>query len=133
MEDIILGGVSLTELKAIKAKVTPEAAKFVSKAVDEAKELVNQALQAESQEDVDRLCAEAADKFEAADMVSGITGVSFHIPYYEDWGYDETPLTGQLEDAGDFFDVYGNGPVARLFGLLEDMQSKSRDWHSSRC
>jgi hypothetical protein len=132
MQEITIGGYTIEELKAIKAKVQPDAVKFVSQQIDAATALVNQLLEAEG-DDIERLAKEATDVLESAQLVSGLANVEFSLPYNEEYYSGDGVLTSLLDDAENIGSVYGDDAVGQLFSLLEDMESQSRDWHSSRC
>lgn len=136
MEDIIINGVSINDLKEKRKQIQPGSAELISNNIDKVKQLVSQIIEAESWEQVEELSKQAYELLDTAKIVSDISGVAFDLPYYEEYGrydYNET-LSGMLEDGdNENVDVYDGGYLGELFDLLGGMEIQCRDWYSSRC
>lgn len=143
MEDIVINGVSINGLKAQKAAIQQGAAKIISDSIDAGSAIVEKLLKAESKGEADTLAAEALHHFEVAEVVAGVSGVTFEIPYYEEYGrydYNEC-LSSRIAQEDDdvepnkFLDFsYGDGSkLQKLCSLLNNMESDSRGWNSSVC
>ena len=142
MSDIILNGVSIAELKKQKELIQKDAAEFIAKHIEEATELIKSIVDSEedglSDEQIQTAAARAKDILENVQVVSGVSGVAFYLPYYEEWGYaDERPYTSrpytsQLDDTG-LVSYRNHDDVYALHSLLESMEYDSKNWHSSQC
>lgn len=144
MEDIIINGISVNTLKAQKAAIRQGATQVVSDSIEKGKAVVEKLLVAESKEEADTLAAEALSLFETAEVVSGVSGVTFLLPYCEEYGqYDyEDVLSNRIsqEDLEEEYQnpnldfKYSDGSVLyKLYTLLVNMESDSLGWNSSRC
>lgn len=138
-KDIILAGVSINDLKAKKEAIRQEASKFISDAIEQVTVLVKQIVNTTVPKEIHALAEEAYGILENADVVAGVSGVSFLLPYYEEYGgygSDEI-LSAIIEETDndavqDVSDERGTG-LYKLYNLLGGMEAQSRDWHSSRC
>ena len=128
--EIILGGVKLSEVKALKEAMQKDAVKFVADGVEEGTKLVAKILEAENSCEVQSLVDKATEIFENVQLVASVTGVLYDIPYYEEYGYDsDEVMSMQLENVSDEWNV----DFRKLFKTLEHMESNCRDWYSSTC
>lgn len=136
-QDIIIGGVSINELKRQRDAMQKDANKFVAESITSAQALVKQILEADADTDpslIDGWATEANELLKNAALVSGVTGVTYYLDYYEGYGGCDDVLSQELENSeNENVDPYGNGPVGALFDTLSDMEGTSRDWHSSTC
>lgn len=143
MEDIVIAGISINQLKEQKKAIQQGAAKVIADAIEQGTATVEKLLQAESKEEADTLAAEALALFETAEVVAGVSGVTFEIPYYEEYGryeYNECLSTRLAQEDDDqepnpYIDFrYGDGSkLQKLCSLLGNMESDSRGWNSSVC
>lgn len=138
MSEIIIGGVSIHTLKAQRDAMRKDAVKFVSDNIDGAKALIEELLEltVEEYDKVDSLASQANELLEAAKLVSDVTGVTYFLPYSEEWGDNGDVFTRRLEEADEGalskdWDEYPQ--LVSLFSTLENMESESSDWHTSRC
>lgn len=136
--DILLNGVSIAELKKQKALIQKDASAFIADGIKEATNIIRGIVEdAEGEEEVDPAVTEkyakmAIEILDNVALVSGVSGVTYELPYSEDGYYNETPLTIALENAG--LEAYGDVQfINDLHNTLEDMEYNSRNWHSSRC
>jgi hypothetical protein len=53
--------------------------------------------------------------------------------YSEDWGDNGDVWSNLLEEAGVENEYDSTTSLGKLFGILEDMEYQSRNWHSSSC
>jgi hypothetical protein len=133
-QDIVIGGVSIQELKKQRDAMKQEASVFVSDNVAAGVALVEEILEGNENTNFQQLAEEALKKLDAANLVSAVCDVEFYLDYYEEWG-DGNPLTHRLksQDNGNIPSVYGNDALGKLFDLLGDMEFKSKGWHQSTC
>jgi hypothetical protein len=145
MQEIIIDGVNLNELKAKHdalqkemsdacGKIRQGASKFIAENISAARKVLDEMLELDSEEDVDKidnLAQNAHDILSATSFVSDVSGVPFEIPYYDrqaEYYPDSTPYSNQLEDAG-----FDTDRTNKLYFLLESMESEVSDWNASYC
>jgi single-stranded DNA-specific DHH superfamily exonuclease len=144
MEDIILNGVSINELKAVKQKIQKDANAFVSDNIEAAQALVREIVKAfeESDDNVNfdyhAMAHKAVEKLENARLVAGVADVQYVLPYSEEYGgYDSGEIiSNRVEDMLSELDISYNSdfdPLSRLYAIAESMESDSRAWNSSSC
>lgn len=135
-DGIFINGVSISALKAQRESLKQGASKFVSDAIEKVKQLVNEILESENVGEVEAKADEAFELLDNAKIVSGVTGVLYSLPYYEECGqyeYSET-LSGMLEDNdNEAVKLEYGSSVYKLYDLLGGMEINCRDWYSSRC
>lgn len=131
MEQMLIGGYTLDELKKIQSSVKKDASKIISDSIKAATDAMDEMLSLDEVEDIDKissLAKEADQQLELARTVSSISDVTYYLPYSSD--YDSDGYYYKIENdnfAGD------NEDVNSLMGTLEDMEYTSRQWHESRC
>jgi hypothetical protein len=149
MQEIVIAGYSLEELKKIQNNVRKDANKHISDNIEAGTKLVKEmvALAEETDFDVEEdgedfaavqevrakisgMAEQADSHFDTARTVAQISGVSFYIPFNEDWASGNA-LTDALEDANLRYDF--SEALEGLADTLEDMEYASKNWHSSRC
>lgn len=137
--DIILNGVRLLEIKAMKDKITPSAVKFVAEKIDAATTLIEEILELgekEAEADtalMDLKAIEAKAHLENAQLVAGVTGVTFFLPFSESWGDPgDTPYSSRLEEMEEESEECSE-VLRSLYSILERMEYDSKNWHSSNC
>lgn len=138
MEDIILNGVSINELKKQKSLIQKDAAKFIADAQEKVEALaksLKEAVEVEGEDqDIDlinSICKEAIEVLQNIDLVSGISGVQYYLEYNDYNGYhdpDGPVITSLLEDNGIESDISN-----KLYFLAEGMEAEVRDWNTSTC
>lgn len=144
MEDIVINGVSVNTLKAQKTAIREGAAKIISDSISKGTAVVEKLLSAESKEEADTLAAEALSLFETAEVVAGVSGVTFMLPYYEEYGrYDYNDCLSNKIAQEDFEEEdinpalefqYNDGSViGKLVSLLSVMEDSACAWNSSTC
>jgi len=141
-EEIVFGGLfilHLEQLANMKAAMLKDSVKFVSDGIEKA--TLNLIKILEIAEDyksddhspalltINNLAEKTNELLKNVSLVSDITGVTYYLPYYEEYS-DESPFSGRLEDLCE-------GPftksVRALYATLETMEGNSKDWHSSTC
>lgn len=138
MEDIIINGVSINDLKAKKAAIQQGASQIISDSINKAGALVQALVETDDGSiDQNAVAAEAVEHLQVAELVSGISGVTYMLPYTEEYGgYDRSDVYScQLDEAEHIqFSWRDKGsPLYQLYSLLEDMESTACAWHSSTC
>jgi hypothetical protein len=132
MKDIVINGVSIEELKKQRAAIKKDASKIIAENIEAGTKLVEQILATEDQEEADRLAKTAYEHFDTANIVAGVSGVEFFLPFYEEYGrYDSDEILSQRLEGELEFDF--TVALDQLYNILESMEGDSRDWHSSRC
>lgn len=150
MEEIIIGGYKLEELKKVQAAVKKDASEIISEAIDKATNALDEILSMEgdvSGEDLDpeyegyaealatvtearakvaELSTVAEEALKLAKLVSDISGVEYYLPYSCDYSRDgyyyKLESSEICEEISD-----------ELMGTLEDMEWESRQWNQSNC
>lgn len=141
MNEIIIGGYTLDELKVIQSKVKKDANKIIADAIASGTAYVEQILAIERDEDAEEYSAEqyaemqtlagkAQEQLEIAKIVSGLSDVKYYLEFSNSYDTNSDTLTYQLSDK--FEDDYPD-VVDELYGLLEDMEGDSYMWHNSNC
>jgi hypothetical protein len=144
-KDIIINGVSIEELKKQRKAIQQGASKIISDSIEAATKLVHEIMKAESKEDALKLAEEAYEHLDTAEIVSGVSGVQFYLPFHEEYGrheHDEILSSILSQDyVDDEEDVNENASFSwqdknalyKLYNKLENMESDSLAWHSSMC
>ena len=131
--DIVLNGVSVADLKRQKEQMRESAAKFMADGIANATTIVRKILDEENTEDVDGLAQEATDILEQVELVAGASGMTYYLPYNEEYGEDDS-MANELDNAEHLeIDWRNKSPVYLLRSRLENMEYDSRMWHSSTC
>lgn len=144
VNEMTLGGYTVGQLKEMNALVKRDASKFMAEQIEFVKSEVT-AIVASAEEHAaeygegfykpdDQRVKELVDICEAIQVVSGVSGVGYSIPYRDQYGYaDEgTPLSQLLEENLSF--SYSNGdPLYYLYSELDDMEGSVREWNQSSC
>ena len=141
MKDIVLAGVSLSELAATKLRIQPAAAAFISDSIDSVKSMVRAierdaetAAESETEVDKDALQAVARDALmllEQVELVSGVAGIEYDLPTYR---YSERRLSSILDDTSVMAGSWRNpDDLYRLYDKLTDMENTVEQWNASTC
>jgi hypothetical protein len=146
MEEIIIGGYTIEELKKVQKAVQKDASKhmadFQSKAETAMHEIIAHAKSVEDSDDedaqidsalVESLAKVADESLRMVELIAGISGVEYYLLYSEDWGDNGDVWSNLLEEAGVENEYDSTTSLGKLFGILEDMEYQSRNWHSSSC
>lgn len=136
MEDIIINGVSVNSLKQQREAIREGASKIIAENIEKATALTRELLECEDYAEVERLAALAYQTLDTVQVVSGVSGVTFFLPYYEEYGDNDgiiTSLIDNTENEAVMDNLAARGAVRKLYSLLGSMETQSRDWHSSTC
>lgn len=135
-EDIIINGVSVNELKRQREAIREGAAQIISQNISLAQSLTEQLVQSEDKDEIKSLAKQAFDALDTASVLSGVSGITFFLPFHEEYGnYDSSEIYSSiLEDCeNELIDEVWDDGVRELCELFYDMEAQSRDWNSSRC
>jgi hypothetical protein len=149
MEQIIIDGVDLSELKIKYDKLAKEQAemrqsirqgssKFIADNMKQALAHVEEMKEAEELEVAEAAAVKATTLLKTVKFVSDVSGVSYYMPYYNsqaEYNPDGETITDILED-GDYellSDNYKNEALSELYSIAEDMQSDVAEWNTSYC
>ena len=138
MENIVIGGYTLKELKKVQDAVRKDASKVISKAIDKATSALEDILSFEDIDpdepeydaalaSIDAMSKVAKENLALAELVSDISGVEYYLPYSSD--YDSDGFYYRLENT----ELYNIDSVNDVMGKLEDMEYQSRQWNQSTC
>lgn len=143
VDAIIIGGYTLEELKKVQEAVRKDAYKIIAEAIKTATDNMDELLTFSKEDDEEPYteeeksiiiakAKEAGEALALADLVSGISGVSYYLPYNTDWSSDGYFYQFESCDNGEelFELIDGN---SNMFGKLEDMEYQSRVWNQSTC
>ena len=143
MENIILNGMDLTQLKAsldayqkeaalVRSKIQKDAAKYIADSMKEAISTMTTMLEnTEDTIEFHHQSLKATEILKNVKFVSDVSGVAYYMPYYDrQGGYnpDGSPFSSQLDDLEIDSDLY-----SELASILEDMESDVSDWNTSTC
>lgn len=136
-DDIMIAGYSVAELKKAREAMKKDAVQIISENIDKAKALLATLQEVVSVEVMEVIAGEAVEYLETASVISDVTDVAYYLEFRED-GYGGSlahDLESHLEEND--IDYWGDKTktpnLYKLSGLLENMESESRNWHSSRC
>jgi hypothetical protein len=134
-KDIIINGVSVNELKKQRAAIREGAAKLIAENIETAKSLTRKIIESEDKQEIEQLAKEAYEALDTANVLSGASGVNFYLPFYEEYRDEDEIFSHMLEGSENELldEAVWDGALGDLYSLFEDMESQSRDWHSSRC
>ena len=62
--------------------------------------------------------------------------MTFFLPFYEEYGnYDRNEIFSRMLESVDneLINEVWDEAISDLYELFDDMETQSRDWHSSRC
>lgn len=144
---IVIDGIDLTELQQkmyalqkeqndLRSKIKQGSSKFISDGIEQGKKLVQELLEAESQEQVDDLARQALKVLSDTKFVSDVSGISYELPYYDrqsDYYPYGHPFSRQIEEDDNETGFMESDDVCALYSLLEDMESDVSDWLTSYC
>lgn len=135
-EDIIINGVSVNELKRQRAAIQQGASEIIAQNIELAQKLTQSLVVSEDKEEIKKLAQDAYEALDTANVVAGVSGVSFCLPYYEEYGgYSRSEILSRVLEDNDnelINEVWDEG-INKLYDLFYDMETQSRDWYSSRC
>lgn len=135
-KDIIINGVSINELKKQRNSIRQGAAKIISENLEIAKELTQKLVESTDKVEINSLAKEAYEALDNANVVAGVSGVSFLLPFYEESGsYESKEIFSTLleESDNEILKEVWDDSLNQLYNLFYTMETQSRDWHSSRC
>lgn len=135
-EDIIINGVSVNELKKQREAIRQGASTIISQNIERAKELTQTLVQSKDKEEIKKLAKEAHEALDNANVVAGVSGVGFFLPFYEEYGsYEGDEIFSNMleENDNELLAEVWDESISQLYTLFYNMESQSRDWHSSRC
>lgn len=147
MEDIIINGVNLAELKvkydalaaeqaAMRKSIQSGASKFIAENIEQAKTYIQAVLDAETAEEVDKNSKLAFDTLKTVKFVSDVSGVSYTLPYYDrqsEYCPDGKCFSSQIDESENELLDFARGTLSALYGLLETMESEVSEWNTSYC
>lgn len=132
-KDIIINGVSINELKKQRQAIQEGAAQVISDNIDLAKTLTQQLVESKDMTEIDNLATQAYEALETASVVSGVSGVDFYLPFYEEYRDEDEDILSSVLDENDNELLSDSEKVQKLSSMFYSMERQSRDWHSSRC
>lgn len=133
-KDIVINGVSVNELQKQRAAIREGASKMISENIELAKILTNKIVEAEDKDQIENLAKDAYEALHTANQLSDISGVSFYLPYYEEYGDENDQVCSTLLENSENTVLTENwSAVSQLCNLFNNMESQSRDWHASTC
>lgn len=135
-EDIIINGVSVNELKKQRDAIRQGASTIISQNIELAQTLTQSLIESNDKEEIKRLAKEAHEALDNANVVASVSGVVFFLPFYEEYGnYEGDEIFSSMLDESEnelLVEVWDES-ISQLYSLFFNMESKSRDWHSSSC
>lgn len=136
MEQILIGGYTLYELKAVQTAVKKDASKIISDAIAKAEEAMDEILSLQDDDNdcydddlaqINSLSEIAYSQLELAATVSSISDVEYYLPYSCDYSSD-----GYYRKFEDMC-IENSDALDKMMDKLENMESQSRQWNMSTC
>jgi len=149
MQEIIIDGVNLTEMKVrydalaveqaqMRASIRQGASKFIADAIKDAKVFLEQIVSADEDDeekiDLEAVSAQALELLKNAKFVSDVSGVSYDLPYYDrqsEYSPYGDPYTTQFDEG--IFSYDESASFQQLWSLLDTMESDVSEWLTSYC
>jgi hypothetical protein len=133
-KDIVINGISVNALREQRAAIREGASKLISENVELAQILTQKLVEVETKEELENLAVEAYEALSIANVLSDTSGVSYYLPYYEDYGDENDKICSHLlENSSNEVLTTNFDTVRELCRLFYDMESQSREWHASTC
>jgi len=134
---LILAGVDVYHIQALREQIAQEANKFVSNGIDTVKAtmgIIKPMLEDTDDADpnvdseLETQCTELLQLLKDIELVSDCSGMSYYLPW--DGEYDETPFSCTFDDnaPGNLSTLF-----SELYNQLEGMESQSKAWNDSTC
>ena len=151
MQEIIIDGVNLNEMKAkhdalqaemnsAKSKIRQGASKFIAENIQAGKKIMDEMLEEDrdepfTYEQIDNMAQQAYDLLSSSYFVSQVADIAFDLPYYDRQSgycpYGET-YSSRIDDTDNEL-ITDSETVTKLYSLLENMESDVSDWNTSYC
>ena len=132
MNEIILNGVSISELKRQQALILKDAAKFIADNMVVAQKLMQEVLDADTAEIAAEKAKEATEILKNISIVSDVSSCKFYLPYnteYDSENVFSVKMTNMMEE-----DIAFDIPeLSALYETLESMEGDSSFWHAFNC
>jgi hypothetical protein len=139
-EDIILNGVSISELKKQKQAIQRDAAKFIAETTNSVKVIVDKIVESEDKSEIETLSGKALEMLENINVVSSVSGVEYFFEYRNEYGdYSHSDIAScRLEEKLDEFDVSwkdkkGLEKMFDLYNIFQNMETDVAAWNTSNC
>lgn len=145
-QDIVLNGVSINELLDAKQKIQKDAAKLIADSIDNAKRLVDNIFVCQDEDKIQSCAEEALEHLEVADIVSGVSGVTYFLQWDQEYAEEEAYTTkfdeieytceeGIEEEHKVLYNLLtsDNKKLKNLYNKLCQMENQSYGWHNSNC
>lgn len=133
MKEIVINGINVQELQKQRDAIREGAVTLISDNLDLANELTHKLIKSENKEEIETLLKEAYEVLSMTNLVSDVSGVSFYLPYSQDYcDDDEVVFSSELSRNGVLNKMWDNG-VQQLYSLYRKMEDKSHGWHASYC
>lgn len=148
MEQIIIDGINLSDLKVkydalakeqaeMRSSIVKGSSKFIADTVKQALDHVQSMKDAEELSVAEQHATQAAELLRTVKFVSDVSGVSYSIPYYDrqsEYYPDGEPITTFLDDSD--YVMYGadaSDALQALYNIAEEMESEVNEWNASYC
>lgn len=135
-KDIIINGVSFNKHEEDRKKMRQGASQLISDNMEVAKSLTKSVIESKDGQEIEDLAKKAYEALSLASKLSDVCGISFFLPFYEEYGQYETKdiFSSMLENSDNgVLNANFDGSVNDLCNLFGDMEAQSRDWNSSTC
>lgn len=138
MEDIVINGINLNDLKNQINSIRQESSRLISENIQTAQELTKQLVKSENKEEIEVLAKQAYTALSKANFISGVSGVEFNMPYNSSYNgeYDDDTLSAMLEDTENEVLrplVRENNDLRQLLDLSYSMEYQTQAWNASFC
>lgn len=147
MEQIIIDGINLTDLKAeydalaakqatMRQSIRQGSSKFLSDKSDEVSTLASRLADVETEEEGVEIAKQLIPLLKVISFVSDVSGVAYTIPYYHRQGEyypDGKSITSIVEDGDNDNVEYVHEVFSELYHVAERMESDVCEWNTSYC
>lgn len=148
MEQIIIDGVNLTDLKVkydalakeqaeMRQSIRQGSSKFLADKSNEVDALILQLKDVETEEEGVEVANKIIPLLKTISFVSDVSGVSYEIPYYSRQGEycpNGDPITRIIEDGdNEVLSDSDHEVFTELYRIAESMESDVNEWNSSYC
>lgn len=138
MEEIIINGVNLNELKKQINSIRQESMALIAENIQTAQELTKEIVESTSKEEIEQLASTAYAALRKASFVSNVSGVEYNMPYNSSYNgeYDDDTLSAMLDNTENDIlrtTIKENEDLRNLLDLAYSMEYQTQAWNASFC
>lgn len=133
MSDIVINGVSITELNKQRLAIKEDASKLMAERIETVKTLVSTILEAETLTVAEEAATEAERLLREVSEIHTASGVEYYLPYSSEYSSDG--YASDIDDKMGEFDITWRSKsiLVDFQQTLEDMEYVVCGWNTSKC